>query len=843
MPHAGANTIQEESGISQVSRRTTSTTCFSDGTVKAAQKISATYGNLSSFYTIEADDWFGYSVATLGDVDGDGATDLAVGARQDDDGAINAGAVYVLSLELDGSVKNAKKISMLYGNFSSFYALDAGDIFGTSIAALGDLDGDGVVDMAVGAYLDDDGGAGAGAVYIIFLESDVSVKNAQKISAQYGNFNSFYTLAAYNYFCRSVVALGDVDGDGVSDVVVGTMQDDDGGTDAGAVYVIFLETDGTTSSAQKLSMLYGNLSSFYTVNAGDEFGYEVAALGDHDNDGALDIAVGAFLDDDSVAASGAVYVIFLETNGSVKNAQKISNLYGNFNLFYSLDENDLFGVSVAGLGDIDGDGVGDLAASATDDDDLGSNTGAVYILFLETDGKVKNTQKISALYGNFNSFYTIEAFDIFGISIASLGDIDGDGVLDLAVGAFFDDDGGANAGAIYVINLEKTYCATLSPSFSPFPSPTFLPVPVPTEIPTHAPTFLPTFMPTNPPTLTLIPTSVPLPIPTKYPTPIPTPLPMPVPSKIPTHAPTLLPTSMPTNPPTLTLIPTSVPMLTPSNNPTPIPTPIPMTVPTKIPTHAPTLLPTFMPTNPPTLTLIPTSVPMLTPSNIPTPIPTPIPVSEPTSSTMGIDENTGSCYHHTSTVSRLLTSGQGIVRVPLTELAVGDRILAVDHDARPVFAMIEKLPHGPSTEPFVHIIMAGRAKLDLKATLHHTFEACIGKRNLFRYAVNSFGPTVIQAKNIKAGDCLHTADGKRTVRKVNHIPIGDGDETYSIMLAGGIHTVAIGGVFTHAMMTTKRTSHSSFVAHGGFNESSPSKSFKKINKGHAHLPQKPESLI
>lgn len=248
---------------------------------------------------------------------------------------------------------------------------------------------------------------------------------------------------------------------------MGAAYDDDVNFNAGAAYVIFLETNADVKNVQKLSMSYGGFGAFYYLDASDEFGYDVTALGDLDGDGVDVFAVGAFSDDDSGSHTGAVYVIFLKTDGAAQNVQKISKLHGNFYSFYTLDDNYLLGVAVEGLGDIDGDGVRDLAASATDDDDGGTNAGAVYILFLETTGTVKNAQKISFSYGNVSAFYTLEAYDIFGHSIAYLGDIDGDGVVDIAVGVPGDDDGGGSAGALYMINLQETYCATPSPTVSP----------------------------------------------------------------------------------------------------------------------------------------------------------------------------------------------------------------------------------------------------------------------------------------------------------------------------------------------------------------------------------------
>jgi hypothetical protein len=190
-----------------------------------------------------------------------------------------------------------------------------------------------------------------------------------------------------------------------------------------------------------------------------------------------------------------------------------------------------------------------------------------------------------------------------------------------------------------------------------------------------------------------------------------------------------------------------------------------------------------------------------------------------------------------------LAKGQGIGQVPLTKLAVGDRILAINHHARPIFAKIEKIPHGPSTEPFVHIAMAGRAKRELKATLHHTFDACcVSERNPFKHAIENFGPSVIQAKDLKIGDCLHTADGKRIVLKIIHIAPYNGDVTYSIRLAGGVGTVAIGGVFTHAM-----GKHIRMADHGdnsqdkiSYGAKRPTKTGGKRRHFHKDLPKKVE---
>jgi hypothetical protein len=411
--------------------------------------------------------------------------------------------------------------------------------------------------------------------------------------------------------------VGDVDGDGIGDLVVGASRDDDGGINAGAVYVLGLETNGTVKNAQKISTFYGNFATYYTLNAYDDFGISVASLGDLDSNTLTDLAVGAIEDSDGGTSAGAVYILFLNASeSSVESVQKLSMLHGNFNSFYTLssfyDSN--LGSALDALGDIDGDGVEDLAAGAYAADDGGTSAGEVFIFFLRTDGNIKNAQKISALYGGLSTHYSLSSGDIFGGSVAALGDIDGDGVMDLAVGAWDTTYNGFPTGAALVVNLAQSYCETSSAI------------------------------------------------------------------------------------------------------------------------------------------------------------------------------STGTCYHHTSTVTRLAPGSRGVVQVPLTDVTRGQRVLALDHSGKPIFAKVEDLPHGPAEESYVHIVMAGKAKHELKVTLHHTFDACLSKQH-----------PVIRAMDLRAGDCLHTTEGRATVHSAMHVASRDGDETYSIKLAGDVGTVAIGGVFTHAI--------------------------------------------
>jgi PKD repeat protein len=269
------------------------------------------------------------------------------------------------------------------------------------------------------------------------------VVSAQKISDTSGGFTA--PLDEEDQFGRSIVNLGDLDQDGVSDLLVGAHTDDDGGIDQGAVYVLFLHANGFVKAWQKISDESGNFVG--QLDPGDQFGRAAANLGDVDGDGVVDVAVSSNYDDDGGANKGAVYVLFLNRDGTVKSHQKISALTGG--LPAPLRIHDEFGRSLTALGDLDGDGRSELVVGTPEDDEGGTNTGALHVLFLNADGTVKDYRRIS----KFASNLAIKPGDWFGFCTANLGDLDGDGVVDIAAGAVLNDDGGVNQGSLWILLL------------------------------------------------------------------------------------------------------------------------------------------------------------------------------------------------------------------------------------------------------------------------------------------------------------------------------------------------------------------------------------------------------
>jgi hypothetical protein len=406
------------------------------------QRISVENAGFAFF--LDDRDEFGISTGSVGDLDGDGVPELAVGVYGDDDGSIDGGAVWILYLNADGSFKMQQKVSATAGGFDG--PLVSTNRFGLSVADVGDLDDDGVDDLAVGAFCNAYLSTDAGAVWILRLHRDGSVKAQQRIGPGEGGFTG--VLDPRDWFGRSVAALGDFDLDGIEDVAVGAPQDDDGATDAGAVWLLFLDRDGTVRAHRKISAVEGGFGGILSTN--DRFGCSIAALGDFDGDGVPDLAVGARNDDDGGSDKGALWILHLNADGSVRAHRKISAAAGGFG--GSLGYGDQLGYSLAAPGDLDGDGVIDLLAGAPRDDQRGTDRGALWALFLNADATVRDQLKITG--GVSGLADTLRDHDFFGASLATLGDIDGDGFPEVAAGANGDDDRGTNRGAVRILSLD-----------------------------------------------------------------------------------------------------------------------------------------------------------------------------------------------------------------------------------------------------------------------------------------------------------------------------------------------------------------------------------------------------
>ena len=323
-----------------------------------------------------------------------------------------------------GTIKNSIKLSSLSNKFNGL--LDEGDYFGSSVAYLNDIDGDGIGDIAITAYQDDDGGLDKGAIWIVFLNEDGSIKSYAKISDTQGSFDAI--LDEEDHLGAEMDAIGDINNDGICDIAVGAGADDDGGVDKGAIYIIFLNTDGSAKSHQKISVSSGGFNTSLNDRAG--LGNGITLIGDLDKDGVNEIAISAPRDLVDNVSKGAIWILFLHPDGTIKKKTYITEGEGGFNEL--LDKDGFFGNGIERIGDLNKDGIEDIIVSASHEDVVGIYNGALYIIFLNSDGTVKSTKKLSKLSGLSSVIFS--DYDFLGQSMAFLNDIDGDGYGDIAVG-------------------------------------------------------------------------------------------------------------------------------------------------------------------------------------------------------------------------------------------------------------------------------------------------------------------------------------------------------------------------------------------------------------------------
>ncbi|MEC7948894.1 MAG: integrin alpha, partial [Myxococcota bacterium] len=361
-------------------------------------------------------DHAGISVASPGDVDGDGFADVLLGAYDADFGGAAAGMAYVVSGPVSGEMSLSDARARLIGE-------QAGDLAGFTVAAPGDFDGDGRMDLLIGAVEEDTGGAQAGAVYL--FEGPVS-GNARLWTADVKVTGE----SAGDQAGWSISPAGDTDGDGLADALVGAPYEHAGGVYRGGAYVIRGGSSGTFGLDEADAKRTG-------VTAGDQAGFAVGGGGDVNGDGYADVLVGAPEEDTGGSGAGAAYLLM----GPVSGEASLSTAHATF---VGEDNDDMAGSAVAFVGDMDGDGSVDLAIGARLDDVAGSDAGAVYLVLSPSSGTLDLADASAKLLGSSSG-------DWVGSALAGAGDLDGDGAPDLVVGVPYDDTFAADAGAVWVV--------------------------------------------------------------------------------------------------------------------------------------------------------------------------------------------------------------------------------------------------------------------------------------------------------------------------------------------------------------------------------------------------------
>ena len=376
---------------------------------------------------------FGLDVAGLGDVNGDGAPDFASGAsNHSEHETLNRtanGAVWVFfgGTNLDSSGYDGVDDADVW-----FYGDRNYDWMGGLVAAAGDVNDDGFDDVLLGSTGDDDGGAQSGAYYIMFGSStmdDATVADADVL---------LYGDSTNDRVGANAAGVGDLDNDGIDDVLFGTPLVAVNGANAGAAYIALgpLSSGTTAGVSSSDAVIYGGSS-------GDLAGSSVTAAGDMDADGYMDFYVGA-TGDNTLGGSGSGSVFLV--SGSATLASDYDGL--DFDTvfaaqIYGASADDNIGGSVAGGGDFDGDGRLDLLVGGAAAGDQGE--GRSYILYGPLSGTVDVEGSAIAI------FQGVDVDDGAGSEVSLLGDITGTGVSSIGIASTSANQSATDAGSAYVV--------------------------------------------------------------------------------------------------------------------------------------------------------------------------------------------------------------------------------------------------------------------------------------------------------------------------------------------------------------------------------------------------------
>ena len=402
-----------------------------------------------------ANDYSGYAVSAVGDINGDGIDDFAIGARSaDHNGRSNSGSTYIVYGNEDGFDANINLRSLNIRDGFRIDGASAGDSSGGSSISSGDINGDNINDIIIGAYNAAPNGSESGSTYVVFgkdgnFASNIDLSNLTSSAGIRINGENRYNHSGHS------VSSGDVNGDGYDDIIIGAHRVDSNEIWSGSTYVVFGDENGLNTDIELSDIATGDGSAGFRLdgeNRQDYSGRSVSS-GDVNGDGYDDIIIGAYLaDPNGNTDSGSTYVVFGKASGfnATMNLSDINTGNGSAGFHIGGEVyRQLSGLSVSSAGDVNNDGYDDIIIGAPWTDSNGNtDSGATYVVFGKADGFDANIYPSEFDGSNGFRISGENEEDRSGLSVSSAGDFNNDGYDDIIIRAYNKTGSG---GATYVV--------------------------------------------------------------------------------------------------------------------------------------------------------------------------------------------------------------------------------------------------------------------------------------------------------------------------------------------------------------------------------------------------------